>query len=177
MNLADQEGEIPFEKEHADELVSIFIASNCLALRLVDDHDFAALLSYLRPQYKLPSRRTLGDTLLPALADNIEKTMLAKMQRISTFALTIDSWTSGANRSYMSVTAHGITKAWSFESFFLALVPVKQSETSEYISDMVTEVLTDWNIHKHNRASCTTDGAANARNATTLLGIPWVYCV
>jgi len=103
--------------------------------------------------------------------------MLAKMQRISTFALTIDSWTSGANRSYMSVTAHGITKDWSFESFFLALVPVKQSETAEYISDMVTEVLTDWNIHKHNRASCTTDGAANARNATTLLGIPWVYCV
>jgi hypothetical protein len=144
---------------------------------LVDDEDFATLVEYLRPQYAPPSRRRLERNLLPALSKYVTDRMTRKMNDIATFSLTTDSWTSGANRGYIAITAHGITKDWSFESFFLDLVPVRKSETAEYLSEIIEEVLLDWDIGRQARAACTTDGAANVRSAVMRMHMPWVYCI
>jgi len=158
-------------------LVARVVAHNYLAFQLVDDEDFRALLASLNPFYKPPSRGKLTNTLLPAFRDKLEAVIRKKLEMISSASLSFDSWTSTANRSYIAVTCHGITKAWTVETFMLSILPVAQDETGVFLAQMLEEVLEQWGIRKEQIVAITSDGAANAKNAVmSQLDITWVCC-
>ena len=71
---------------------------------------------------------------------------------------SLDSWTSLANRAYLALTAHGISKNFEFESFFLGITVVKKSETGEYIAELVRDILEAWAIDMHQVVAGTSDG-------------------
>nr|UMO78462.1 hAT family C-terminal dimerization region domain containing protein [Pandoravirus belohorizontensis] len=166
-----------FEKKTADALVTKLITNKCLPLSLVDDEDFVELLGYLRPKYKPPKRRNLRRELPEAKAV-LTAAMKKKIRTIDHFSLTLDAWTSAANRSYIAVTVHGVSTAWILESFVLDVVPVKCSETAEFLTEVVREVLQAWEIDMTRVVAITSDGAANMKAAVTkCLNIEWIYCV
>jgi len=105
-----------FSKGHADVLVGKLVANKCLPMSLVEDEDFIELMAYLRSGYKPPKRHKLTKVMLPAAKARLMVVMKRKMRSIGHFSLTLDSWTSAANRSYIAVTLHGITalcRSWS----------------------------------------------------------------
>jgi len=63
------------------------------------------------------------------------------MATISTYSLSIDSWTSLMNIGYLAVTAHGIDKDWERKNFFLGVTHVSRSETVEFIGAMVSDTI------------------------------------
>ena len=71
---------------------------------------------------------------------------MAKIQVIEGFSLMIDSWTSMANRQFLAITAHGITRNWSLESFVLGFIPVTGSETGENVAKETNNMLVTWGI-------------------------------
>ena len=85
------------------------------------------------------------------------------MSNIKHYSISLDSWTSLANRGYLAVTTHGITKSFVFESFLLDIVAVKKSETSKHIAELVEDILERWDIPLHAVVAGTSDGAANAK--------------
>ena len=172
-----RKNEATFEQGKADSMVTKLITSKCLPLSLVDDEDFIELLAYLRPQYKPPRRRTLRREL-PKARERLAAAMKRKMRSIAHFSLTLDGWTSTANRSYIAVTVHGVTSEWVLESFVLEVVPVKASETAAFLAMVVREVLEDWGLGQERIVAVTSDGASNMKAAVTkCLKIEWIYCV
>ena len=168
----------PFDRERADALLSLFIASNYLPLNIVKDPDFAALGKYLNPKYTLPGRFKLTKTLLPGLQDKIRAAMAEKLTTIRWVSLSADSWTSIGNEIFIAITCHGVTLDYVLETFLLEVVPVYKDETGVYIADTIEETLAEWKIQKDRVTSITTDGAANVRNAVQqVLKVPWLYCV
>lgn len=166
-----------FEKKKADALVINLVTNKCLPLSLVDDEDFVQLIEYLRPKYRPPKRRNLRRELPEAKAV-LAAAMKKKIRTIDHFSLTLDAWTSAANRSYIAVTVHGVSTSWVLESFVLGVVPVKCSETAEFLAEVVREVLQGWEIDMARIVAVTSDGAANMKAAVTkCLNIEWIYCV
>ena len=118
-----------FESERAEQLLTKFIISNYLTFRLVDSESFQAFVNYLQPKWKVCDRKKLSMVLTPALRAEIELQMKKRMSNIDHFLISLDSWTSLANRAYLALTAHGISKNFEFESFLLDITVVKKSET------------------------------------------------
>ena len=135
-----------FSKGHADVLVGKLVANKCLPMSLVEDEDFLELVGYLRSGYKSPKRHKLTKVMLPAAKARLVVVMKRKMRSIGHFSLTLDAWTSAANRSYIAVTLHGVTAMWVLESFVIDVVPVKCSETAEFLGEVVKEVLQAWDV-------------------------------
>ena len=176
-DVLDEPRVTPFDRERADALLSLFVASNYLPLNIVSDPDFAALEKYLNPRYTLPGRFRLTRTLLPALCDKIRAAMVEKLTTIRWVSLSADSWTSIGNEIFLAITCHGVTLDYFLESFLLEAVPVYKDETGVYIADTIEETLAEWDIPKNRITSITTDGAANIRNAVQqVFRVPWLYC-
>lgn len=166
-----------FDGCEAEELLSRFIAKNCLPLRLVDDEDFRKFLHYLEPGWKPPDRRRLTSILLPELRSKLQTKMKQRMSHIQYYSISLDSWTSLNNTSYVAITCHGISTHWQLHSFLLDIVPVQSAETSAYIAQLVRDVLSQWNIALDCVVAGTTDGAANMKRAVREeLGLLWLYC-
>lgn len=167
-----------FSAAKADDLLVKMIVTNCLALIFVDSQTFKDFIKYLNPSYKPPGRTKLSDTMLAELREKVEGNMKKAMTDIKSFSLTLDSWTSTGNKSFITVTAHGINKEWKLKSFVLDFMYVKQSETGEYIADSVSEILDKWGIPLEKISCITSDSAANMKNAfLEQMQMPWLACI
>jgi hypothetical protein len=110
-----------FELKEFEELLTKFIATSCLSLRIVDSPDFRSLLSYIRPGIKIPDRKRLSTVLLPLLREKVEGKVRDRLANITHYSLTTDTWKSIGNGSYMAVTLHAVNPngSWSFSSWTL----------------------------------------------------------
>jgi len=93
---------VVFDTAKADELVIHLIANKCLPMWLVDDADFMHLMANLRPTYKPPTRHQLWRQHLSQIEHDLHRRMQSKIVQIPDFSLTLDSWKSVANRSYVT---------------------------------------------------------------------------
>lgn len=168
----------PFSPAKAEELLAKFISDNCLALRIVEDDSFREFIHYLQPNWNVCDRRRLTNVLLPQMKAIVQSQIKDKLKEIKYVSISLDSWTSLANRSYLALTVHGISKAFEFQSFLLDIVAIRKSETGEHIAELVKEILEEWQFPLENVVAGTSDGAANCKKAIkTNLELMWVYCV
>ena len=168
----------PFSKEEADMLLCRMVAEECLSLRLTDSPKLRTLLSYLRPGYVPPCRTTLTTKLLPRLKDSLKHAIACKLKSIEHMSISYDGWTSIALRKYIALLCHGITSDWTLETFMLKVIPITESETAEFIADVVRDTLDEWNIPFTAVMAAATDGAPNMKcSVEKNLEVPWIYCI
>lgn len=111
------------------------------ALSIVENDAFREFVDGLNPQYQLPSRKKLTTKILPKMyaeAKNNLKTLLAKAKSIS---VTIDTWTSVANESFLGITCHFFVDEQEHDerrspklfSTTLDVIPILKDEKSQGI--------------------------------------------
>jgi hypothetical protein len=93
-----------------------------LCYQLVESEEFRNFITYLRRGYAIPDRKTLSSELIPSLLLQVESAVKLKLANIHHFAITIDTWTSLANRQYLSLTLHGIDNEMELQSFLLVTI-------------------------------------------------------
>ncbi|KAH8317390.1 hypothetical protein KR067_001631, partial [Drosophila pandora] len=146
------------------------IAKGQHALRLVDEPEFKKLISDVSncPGYKLPTRKTLTNALIPKLRDELTGTITEKLREAQAVCLTTDGWTSLTNESYMAVTVHFIDKeSTSPNSYMLACRSFPIRHTSENLCQFLQTIISEWNI-KNKVAAIASDNAANIVKAIQL---------
>jgi hypothetical protein len=121
----------------------------------------------LVPEYVVPCRKTIKNYLTKKYEDQKAKLILSlEGQRIS---FTTDHWTSLANESYMTVTAHYIDLQWELQSAVLQTVLMSERHTGENIATRLQECATEFNIPQSNVMAVVRDGAANMGAAMDIL--------
>ena len=118
-------------KIKADNIVTSMVCTDLQPFHIVEDEGFKKLINYLEPCYSLPTRRMLSDRLVPDLYSSVSQELKAKLSTLEAIGLTTDHWTSRANDSYMSVTAHGPTKSYGVIEAYLDVNHMPISHTSE----------------------------------------------
>ena len=99
-----------YDAKHPKQLLATdalvdFVAEDLMPLRLVESSRFVKFLKILDPQYYLPSRKHLSNTLLAKKHRVLKAKIIDHLKGVDTVNLTIDLWSNRQMRSFLGVTA------------------------------------------------------------------------
>ena len=142
---------------------------------IVEDKGFRQFINDLDPKYQLPSRQEIARTLLPALYEETKSQLSRELCEASVIALTTDLWSSRHMQSFMTITAHFISKEWMLKSCVLETPRFAMSHTAQNIADELTRVMSEWQIQSK-FVAVVTDNASNVTSAVSKLGLTHIPC-
>lgn len=130
---------------------------------MVEDEEFKKIVYMLNPGYKLPTRKTLSQSLIPKMCTKQEEKVRHNMENANAVCLTTDGWTSDNNQSYLAVTAHYIlstSEATKLHSNLLGCVEFNERHTSENLTEFLKNIMREWHI-ENKITAIASDNAAN----------------
>lgn len=91
-----------------DRAVLKMVAKGNHALRIVEEKPFRELIDLVGrcPGYKLPTRTSLTNSLMPSVYEELKAKVLVELRAAYFVCVTTDAWTSCCNQKYIAVTAH-----------------------------------------------------------------------
>ncbi|KAJ8926632.1 hypothetical protein NQ314_020996 [Rhamnusium bicolor] len=140
--------------------------------RVVEDEEFKKLLYLLNPSYKLPTRKTVLNSLIPTIYNETADVVENRLKRGIAICLTTDGWTSRSQDSFYSVTAHYVVedeKRTFLASDLLGCVSYTERHSGENIVNKLRDVLTKWEIGNKITA-VVSDNASNVKSAVRIGG-------
>ena len=81
--------------------------------------EFKCFVQALNPSYQLPSRKTISQSFLPAIYEEVHNDTKNVMENVVSVTLTTDCWTSRKTENFMAVTAHFVDKSFKIENVLL----------------------------------------------------------
>lgn len=144
--------------KHITEQLARMICIDMQPYRIVEDVGFRMYSHALEPKYKLPTRKSLSNDLIPKLYSDCVKTIRHSINGASSLALTTDMWTSVSNEAYMSVTGHYITGEFEMKCKCLDVTYFPDTHTANHLACAVEESVKKWLTpdKKDDTASATT---------------------
>lgn len=112
---------------------------------IVEDRGFRGFVKCLNPTYKLPDRRMISKTLIPAAYEKCRQEMEEIISMIQSVSLTRDCWTSSSNDAFLVITAHFINDEFELKSL-LECIQMNESHTSENLATELQKVIIKWKM-------------------------------
>lgn len=96
----------------------------------------------------------------------------------SWFAATTDIWTSSGcgGEPYLSFTVKFASKEWKLESICLETVVFPDDHTAENITEMMENILEEWNIKQEQLVCVTSNNVSNMQKAFQDIAEMWLVC-
>ena len=91
-----------------DRLLAEWICSDFQAFEVVENEFFKRFVNALNGEYKLPSRKTVSERLVPELAAVVETETKAVLNKATHVVISTDGWTSKATENFLALTCHFI---------------------------------------------------------------------
>ena len=121
--------------------VAEMIALDNQPFSVVDNTGFERLVHLLEPRYKLPSRRYFAEVAIPDIYKEVKDRVQEFLQHQEFVSCTTDLWSSVAQDSMLSLTAHCISSDFNHKSFALQSTEFNDSHTGENIANLITTCL------------------------------------
>ena len=137
-------------------LFALMIVQDLRPLQIVGGEGFKALVAFCEPNYDLPRRK-----FVTCYREHMHADLISRMKSVLTttefLSLTSDIWTSAANESYMSVTAHFIDNSWCLNRMVLPTLPLEDTHTGDHIASSRLLGTTKYPPQKLSQLYLTTD--------------------
>ncbi|CAI6376400.1 unnamed protein product [Macrosiphum euphorbiae] len=158
-----------------DQQITRFIVKHFHPFSLVEQVEFRKLIKMLVPNYTVPTRKTVANSLLMQLYESVYQKVKLDVQNVSAVSITTDAWTSTNNQSFMSVTVHFINSDTQLCSRLLGCFSFTERHTSDELSKFLLSVVNDWGL-ENMVAAAVTDNAANIKSAIKNNGWRHISC-
>eukprot|EP00102_Acyrthosiphon_pisum_P007844 XP_003243557.2 PREDICTED: zinc finger BED domain-containing protein 1-like [Acyrthosiphon pisum] len=158
---------LPLSKSKAiDQQLIKMIVKEYHPFSVVEDKEFRKLINMLSPNYIIPSRKTVSNSLLPQMYETVVQNVKRQLENVSAICLTTDGWTSITNQSFVAVTAHFIDpkKDYEISTVLLGCTDFPQSHTGDNLAIFLKNIVAEWGLSQH-VAAVVTDNAANMKAA------------
>ena len=174
-------GELPLDGGVLEVLYIKFIAACNIPLRLVENPEFRAFLSYLNQDVNrwLPTEHSTIRTWVIRQFEIEKGHIKIRLQNAKTrIHLSLDIWTSPNNKPILGVVAHYIAADGILEQSVLAMREIEGTHDGENLAPVVMDVIGDWGV-EHQLGYIVMD---NATNNDTMIrhiskGIPFTYFI
>ena len=115
------------------------------------------------PQYTIPSRKFMANRVVPAIALGIKKHIMKLILLADYINFTSDTWTARyTSASFISLTAHFMERdTGRFQCYVLHTKYFPESHTASNISNIILNMLKEYNIPPEKVHGIITDNAAN----------------
>lgn len=156
--------------------VAEMIALDNQSFSIVDDLGFKNLVGILEPRYNLPSRRYFAEVVIPDMYQQLKERVVGFLKQQDFLSCTTDLWSSVAQDSMLSLTAHCICLDFSRKSFVLQSTEFNDSHTGENIANLIASCLQSWKIQ--NKLVCIVrDNGSNFVAGLRNAGMPNISCL
>ncbi|CAL8129446.1 unnamed protein product [Orchesella dallaii] len=160
-----------------DDLISKLVAEDGVPFSVVATSASIRYMYEASTKQKIPSSpNTIREVMRRCFAEKKEvvTNQIAKLKSNGKkFSVTLDEWTSAANRRYMNINVHA-----AGEFFNLGLARIRGTFTAEACLEIVTSKLSDFNINlKDDIFGLATDGAAVMKKFGRLTGRKQLLCM
>ncbi|MEW8546527.1 MAG: hAT transposon family protein [Candidatus Thiodiazotropha sp.] len=172
------QAKLSFHSDKAMEITQAIGEHLVLDLRpisSVESKSFRNILSKAEPRYSVPSRTYFKDTLIPKLYEKTKADIVKELKEAKGgVSITTDCWTSSATESYMTVTAHFVSKENELKSYVLQTRTVDDRHTAENLASELEKCANEWGLE---RPTVVSDNAANILKAVRLLNWRSIPCL
>jgi len=157
----------PKQKQMTEKLIEM-IWKDLQPFSIVQDAGFRGLLNAAEPRYLIPTRKTLSKKV-PELYKKVLERVKLDVKNADGLALTMDAWTSRANESYISYTAHYLTEDFSIKNYCMKVDNVDESHTAINLAQNLIDCVNEWTTAKQQEMKIfvVSDNAANIQAAIT----------
>ena len=133
---------------------------------IVEDKEFRRLINMISPNYIIPSKKIILNSLLPQNLETAVQNIKRQLENVSAICLTTDGWTSIINQSFVTVTIHFINpkKDYEISTVLLRCTDFPQSYTGDDLALFLKNTVAEWGLNQH-VAAVVTDNAANMKSA------------
>lgn len=157
-------------QEYLENLLMNWVIISNQPLQEMDNPAFIQFVNGLNPHFKIPSRNNLKKKIEARYDEEKEKLKNVLSLTPYSINLTSDIWTSNANESYLSLTAHYLDSDWALKNSVLDIDKLPRPHTAKNIATRIFEILEDFDIYSKVR-TLTTDAGKNMINSVEELGI------
>ncbi|GBN07691.1 hypothetical protein AVEN_249458-1 [Araneus ventricosus] len=127
------------KNKQLDEQLLRMVVKEYQPFSFVEDAEFKRFVHMLCPAYNLPTRKTLSNNILQNCFVETMSKVRGSVKMAPAVSLTMDSWTSINNESYLAVTAHFIDSTTELRTFLLDCSKMDSSHTSQELSKQIKE--------------------------------------
>lgn len=131
---------------------------------IVEDNGFKNFVSTLNPSYKLPDRKTISGSLIPAAYEECLAYVQQRITNAKSVCITTDCWSSSVQDSYIAITAHFIDDDFKFESVLLECGLMEGSHTSVALANEMKRITDKFEI-SDKVSIVVSDNASNVKGA------------
>ena len=151
-----------------------FILTSHSPFAISDNTFLNKFVSLLNKEYKIPSRNTISNTLIPMTVKTVKDKIKDEIKISKSFCCTIDGWETPYNRkSFLSFTIHYI-KDMKMVNRCLKLSRFEESHTGENIKKFINDTMEEYGIPKP--TLILSDNANNMKAAIRESGNLWIGC-
>lgn len=155
------------KNELLDKQLVTLIVKEFHPFRLVEEVEFRKFVNLLCPAYSMPSRKTISESLIPKMFNDLHLKIEKKIMEAEALCLTTDAWTSINNESFIAITAHYIDKDFILRTYLLDCFKYTENHTSENLKSMLLAKTQEWQI-SNKITAVVTDNAANVVKSVKL---------
>lgn len=144
---------------------------------VVADKGFRSFVQALNPGYELPSRKTISQTMIPAMYEQClnQCKKFVQVEEITSVCLTTDCWTSINGESFLAVTMHFVDNLFNVRQMLLKCHQLNERHTSINLARALQNIIEEWSLT--NKVSLiVSDNAANIKKAIEDLGMKHLGC-
>jgi hypothetical protein len=77
-----------------------------------ENKKFKKMMTYVRPEIKVPGRKKVTEELVPGLAAKVENFMRRELVGVTNVHFAFDNWSSRGHENFLVLCGHFITKDW-----------------------------------------------------------------
>ena len=154
-----------------EKLLTYWLCDSLNSYKTVENDRFKKVACHLSKRFKVPSEKVLRTKHIPGFNEKVQyaiKNLLTlNTSQNGTYSITTDIWSSPSKVSFMSVTAHWITKDFKRKLAVLRCIRYNTAHTASNLSSSLKNICNDWGLN--NVHVMVTDNANNmvlaAKNA------------
>lgn len=133
-------------KKHLDKALMLLFIQDFQPFSIVDDPSFKYFVEALNPDYEIPSRTTIIDTLLPTAYDETLAKINSIMCEVTKVTLTVDIFTSAKMDNYLTILVHFVNRNFQMENIFLDCIPYDETQSKEDLANDLQRIIERWNL-------------------------------
>lgn len=153
--------------EQIHKALAKMIAINQIPLSFCSSSGFKQFMSIVEPNYIICKEGAIKQRL-KGLKSSVEVIIKKELKDARSVSCTSDCWSSIAQESYITVTAHFIDNQWCPKSYILTTHKLDDRHTASNLSNQLEITFNKWEINQKIMA-VVTDNAKNVLNAVNLL--------
>ncbi|XP_025192631.1 zinc finger BED domain-containing protein 1-like [Melanaphis sacchari] len=148
--------------EEIHQTLAKMIAINQMPLSFCSSSGFKQFMSIVEPNYIICKESAIKQRL-KGFKSSVENLIKKELKDAKSVSCTSDCWSSIAQESYITVTAHFIDDQWCPKSYTLTTHKLEERHTASNLSDQLENTFNKWEINQKVTA-VVTDNAKNHSN-------------